>query len=115
MRLSREDIYQIIVAHNQGEKRSVIAERFSVDNATVTYHIEQFERKYGSTRAVYSLVQPPKKVCCHPSLKCLVCGRAQDNIRREELDKINHLTRALAVANNRLETLGYEAIEPGTV
>jgi hypothetical protein len=91
MRLSQETILQMIAALNEGETRSVIAERFSVDAATVRYHEERFVTTYGSTRAVYSLIKPPPRPCEHPSLKCLICGKAQDHIHRRELEYIKQL------------------------
>lgn len=115
MRLGRDKINQIIVAVHQGEMRSAISKRFDVDRATIDYHVEQFEERYGSTAAIYSIIPVQKKACCHPSLKCLVCGKAQDNLRREELEKITKLERALNAANTRLESYGHTPIELGTV
>jgi len=116
MRLPPEKIQQILIAANNGDTRSAIATRLKVDISTVSYQIEQGELAYGTTRnAIYALVKPAPKVCTHPSLKCLICGKAQDHIHRRESEHIRHLTTALTVANQRLLSLGYEAIEISTL
>jgi catalase len=115
MRLTPDIIHQILIAHNKGESRSVIAHKFSVDAATVTYHIEKFENTYGSTEAVYALIRPVQRACTHPSMKCLICGQAQDHIHRRELQTIRNLTTALAAANLKLEEMGFEPLKPTEV
>lgn len=90
-RLSREQIQEILVKHSQGVKQSQIAREEDVDPSTVRYHIEIFEQTYGSTAAVYSLIKPVQRACQHPSMKCLVCGKAQDHIHRHELEEIERL------------------------
>lgn len=108
MRLTTDTIHQILKAVSDGEARSAIAERFSVDPATVRYHVEQFENVYGSTSAVYSIIRPVQRACTHPSMKCLICGKAHDAIHRRELEEIRHLKRAFAEASSTLVQLGYE-------
>lgn len=108
MRLSQEQVREMIVAAAQGVPRTKIAQQYSVDNSTVRYHIERFESKYGSTTAIYSLIPPKSKACTHPSLKCLLCGKAQDAIRRRELETIKELTIKLEQAQAILARYGYE-------
>lgn len=107
-RLTAQTIQQILVEHSQGEAKSVIARRHEVDVSTVKYHVEKFENHYGSTSAVYSLIPPTPRACQHPSLKCLVCGKAQDHIHRREREEIAQLTQRLDRANTILERHGYD-------
>ena len=106
MRLTQETIRQIITAHNEGCTHSAIARTHSIDVSTVRYHVEKVEATYGTTN-VYSLVPPVRRACEHPSLKCLICGRAQDYIHRRELDTIRELKQKLERANKLLEAHGY--------
>ena len=115
MRLDRATIYHIIEARHNGMTRRAVAARFTVDQSTVRYHEEQFVDKYGSLAAIVSMIAAAPKPCIHPSLKCLVCGRAQDHIHRAELHEIRQLRRALGAANAKLIQLGRTPIEPGTV
>lgn len=110
MRLDREQIRALIQAHNRGVAHGEIAATLSVDVSTVRYHVEKTERLYGTTIGVYAVVQP-KKACEHPSMKCLVCGKAQDAIHRREIECIHRLTSALEQANERLTRYGYEPVE----
>lgn len=107
MRLSPEKIREIIIAHNSGLPHSTIAKQHCIDPSTVRYHVEKVEANYGTTN-VYSLIPVAKKACNHPSLKCLVCGMAQDHIHRREIDEINQLQTKLQRANEILARFGYE-------
>jgi hypothetical protein len=111
MRLRPEQIRDILYARSQGEARSAVAARFGVDPSTVRYHEESFERTYGVSATIYTLVKPVQRVCTHPSLKCLVCGQAQDHIHRRELEEIQHLKADLAAVYRKLNDLGY-LVEP---
>lgn len=106
MRLSKNKIYQIVMAADQGRGPSQIAKEFSVDSSTVRYHVELFENTYGSTSAVYSLIPKPK-ACNHPSSKCLVCGQAWDQVHRRELEEIMQLKHKLQRAEGLLSRFGY--------
>lgn len=98
-RLSQEKIFEIIIAHDKGMSRSANAKKHECDPSTVKYHVEKFEGTYGTTTAVYALVQPKQeRQCQHPSLKCSLCGVSQDNIRRRELEEINRL-RSLLISH----------------
>lgn len=114
MRLSQEKIYEIVKARHEGEKRSAIAERFSVDASTVSYHEERFLETYGTTAVVYQLI-PQQKVCECPSVKCMICGRHHDLLNTRDRQRVQQLTRALKRANERLAELGSAPVEPGTV
>lgn len=115
MRLSQHTIYEIIKARHEGEKRSVIAERFAVDASTVSYHEERFLDMYGTTSVVYQLIPKGKPVCECPSTKCPQCGRWHDLINTRDRQKIEKLTRALVKANQRIEKLGGTPVELGAV
>lgn len=114
MRLDGEQIRQIILAHNRGVAHSQIANDLEVDVSTIRYHVEKTERMYGTTIGVYAVVKP-KKICQHPSLQCLVCKAAQDNIRRREFEHIERLSLALQKANQILEREGYDPIKVPSV
>ena len=94
-RLSKYQIREILIKNHQGVPRSQIAAQFNCDQSTVRYHIEQFERTYGSSAAVYSVIRPVQQICSHPSMKCSLCGKAQDAIRRREMDEITRLRAKL--------------------
>lgn len=108
MRLSKETIREILIANSQGEAKSAIAARYNVDVSTVRYHVENFERTYGASANVYAIVRPIQRACSHPSLKCLICGMAHDNIHRRELEKIESLTIKLKGATELLRRYGHE-------
>ena len=107
MRLSREQIIEMLFAHNKGATKSSIAAEHSVDPSTVRYHIETFENTYGSTAAVYSLIKPVQRACEHPSLKCLICDQAQNNIHRRELETIKHQKQLIEKQRTTLASFGY--------
>lgn len=109
-RLSPDTIRDILTKHSQGQAVTKIAREYSVDSSTVRYHVEKFERVYGSTDNVYMLIKSVQKVCQHHSLKCLVCGKAQDSIHRQELTEIHQLKTKLKQANTILAREGYEII-----
>lgn len=113
MRLSKETIREILTAYSQGQTKSAIATTHQVDVSTVRYHIDAFERTYGSTGAVYALVRPIQRECNHPSLKCLVCGQAQDSIRRREAEEIERLTVKLNEVQSALAR--YQDVAPPNV
>ncbi len=108
MRLSKETIREILIANSQGEAKSAIAARYGVDVSTVRYHVENFERTYGASANVYAVIRPIQRACSHPSLKCLVCGMAHDNIHRREVETINALTTKLNEAREILRRYGHE-------
>jgi catalase len=110
MRLSKDQIREILIAHSHGEEKAVIAARHKIDVSTVRYHVDAFENSYSTTERIYALVRPVQVACHHPSLKCLVCGQANDNLRRRELETIATLKEQLARANATLTHLGYEEI-----
>jgi hypothetical protein len=100
--LSSETIRDIIAQHQLGTNDLEIASTFQVDKATVRYHIERFESTYGRTNVYEVIVIRQPKPCQHPSLKCLLCGTAQDHIRRRELEIIKDLTSRLTKAEDIL-------------
>lgn len=109
MRLSKQQIREIIVAHAGGTTKAQIAERLHVDRSTVYYHVEKFESQGEN---VYSLLQSTKPhECCHPSTKCFVCGKLMDNLKREERIIIGDIRSKLALANHRLRTAGLPVVE----
>lgn len=106
MRLSKEQIREILIANSQGEAKSAIAQRLHVDVSTVRYHVEIFERTYGASANVYAIIRPIQKTCNHPSLKCLVCGMAHDNLHRRETETICRLSSELDRAKRLLSKNG---------
>lgn len=110
MRLSEAIIHKMVIAYNEGRSCAAIAKDFAVDTSTVRYHIERIETMYGTTSAVYSLIKPKQKPCNHPSLQCLVCGMAADQVHSREKEKIHHLQQALIHANKILNSQGFESV-----
>lgn len=86
--LSDAQIRQIYVAYLSGEPKLAIARRFNIDNSTVHYHVNKING--GGRGPVYALIAPQ---CAkgHTSFKCLVCGKAHDNIMSEEFQLIIRL------------------------
>ena len=107
-RLLPATIKEMLVKHSEGIPVSQIAREYSVDSSTVRYHVERFEKVYGSTENVYCLVKQVQKVCHHPSMKCLVCGVAHNAIHRRELEEITHLQTQLEQAKAILARYGHE-------
>lgn len=98
--LKADEIREIIAAHQQGTPKSEIARQFNIDNTTVRYHVNRFERNFSFNTNVFAVIPVvERKPCQHPSLKCLVCGVAQDILRRRELDIIRELQTKLDKAN----------------
>lgn len=86
--LTDTQIRHIYVAHLAGEPKLAIAKRLGIDNSTVHYHINKIDN--GGRGPVYALIAPQ----CgdgHKSFKCLVCGKAHDNIMSEEFQLIIRL------------------------
>lgn len=96
-RLTKQEIEDLIKAHLNNIPNGQIAIQFTIDASTVRYHIARFKRGKWVSGEDYPL--PSKTACIHPSLKCLVCGIAQNQIRRRELDTIRQLQAKLARAN----------------
>lgn len=93
--LKPDEIREMIALHQEGVPRAEIAKQYTIDPTTVRYHVDRFER--GFTRSsVYTIISTPiRRECNHPSLKCLVCGMAQDHIHRRELETIRDLKTEL--------------------
>ena len=105
--LDRVMIQNIITSYHDGEAKAAIAKRLGIDNATVHYHINKYERTYPEQGNVYSLVKVEfKRVCTHPSLRCSLCGYHVDMIHRRELETIAALTSKLEDARSRLRQAG---------
>ena len=107
-RLLPETIKEILVKHSQGVAIALLAKEYSVDTSSVRYHVEKFEKIYGSTDKIFLEVQKVQRVCHHPSTKCLVCGVAQNIIRRRELEEIRNLKTKLEEAKTILARYGHE-------
>lgn len=95
MSLSLDKIYTILEKHSQGISISIIATEEGVDQSTVRLHIKNFTNVYGSTDAVFSLVRKVQRVCTHPSMQCLVCKKAHNDIHRLEREEIERLRNRL--------------------
>ena len=100
--LSSEAKRSIYVGYVSNEPKLAIARRLSIDNATVHYHINKI--KHLSEREIVQLITPPCPHCDagHTSFKCLVCGRAHDNIKNEEFQTIKRLRMEVASLQARL-------------
>lgn len=109
MRLSKQQIREIIVAHRNGEPKAQIANRFGVDNSTVKYHVEKYEGSYYMGLSIYSVIQAEAQhECRHPSTKCLACGKRTDTMHRDEIAIIGDLTSRLRTAEDKLRSLGLD-------
>lgn len=105
--LTRSEISEIVVAHQEGQTRAAIAQRYDVDPSTVSYHIQKFERAYLEEGTVYSLVKVDiRKTCVHPSSRCTFCGIMRDELARTERETIRTLTARLHNANSKLRMAG---------
>jgi hypothetical protein len=105
--LTTAEISDIILSFIQGETKAGLARRFNIDHSTVHYHVAKYERSYPEQGGVYAVIKmQAKKVCQHPSSKCLVCGEMWDQIRRAERAKIERLTKELARAQEGLRLAG---------
>lgn len=108
MRLSKQQIGEILLAHHNGEAKSAIAAKYNVDVSTVRYHVEIFERTYGQPENIYAIIRPIQRACPHPSLKCLVCGMAHDNLHRRETETICKLSSEVDRLKMTLRRHGHE-------
>jgi hypothetical protein len=108
VRLSKQEIREIIAAFYGGESVPDIARRTRRDRKTISYHIEKYDEAYGGTGGYIAMVKVEiQHECIHPSMKCLCCGKAQDIIFREDRARI----LALETEIRRLHGSG----ESGTV
>lgn len=107
-RLLPETIKEILKKHSKGIAISKIAKEYSVDTSSIRYHVEKFERIYGTTDKIFIEVQKKQRVCDHPSTKCLICGIAQNAIHRRELAEIRNLKTKLEEAKAILARYGHE-------
>lgn len=107
-RLSPTSIRSIYVGYFSGEPKIAIARRLDINHATVHYHLKKIEHL--DETKVYALLAPP----CgegHTSFKCVVCGRAHDNIMSEEFQEIRRLRSQIAALKHQLSL--YEPISQG--
>ena len=89
--LNSDQIKGIIELHVQQVPKLKIAERYGIDNSTVHYHINKYERTIGDIESAdfYSIVKVGIRAeCNHPSLKCSCCGKYEDNLKSEQSQKI---------------------------
>lgn len=95
--LEPERIQEILVLFFKEKKNpSEISLLMNVDRSTVYYHVKKCNK--------YALIQNSKKTehrCHHTALKCLLCGRAHDYIKREELEIIDTLKKRIAELERR--------------
>lgn len=111
--LSDAQIRQIYVAYLSGEPKLAIARRFNIDNSTVHYHVNKING--GGRGPVYALIAPQ---CAkgHTSFKCLVCGKAHDNIMSEEFQEIIRLRRRVQELESQLPNeKSYSHSEPRSI
>lgn len=107
--LSQLQIREIVVASAEGSTDADVAERFSVDRTTVAYHRKKFEQAYPEQPSVYGRIKRDLRRCCeHPSLKCSLCGRHRDELRRDEKRIIRELREQLEAAHRKLMKAGIE-------
>lgn len=105
--LSQVEIRDIVTSFYNGETKLAIAERLNIDHSTVHYHIRKHTGSYPEQHNVYSVIKVNlRPVCSHPSLKCFLCGLAQDELRRRERQTIQELTEKLNRATALLERNG---------
>lgn len=91
-RLSEAEIRDIIMSNAKGESKLSIANRLGVDRGAVIFHIRKHEHAYDEDGTIYALFRAKmRETCNHPSLRCSVCGRMQDNVKREDMLEIARL------------------------
>ena len=106
--LDSDTIKSIIELHVQQMPKLRIAEKFGIDNSTVHYHINKYERTVGDMESgdFYSIVKVGiRSECKHPSLKCSCCGKYEDNLKSEQSQKIIELQDQLRVYISRYGNL----------
>jgi hypothetical protein len=92
MRLSKDDIRDIITAHLAEESHASIARRKGCDRSTVAYHIQLFDDAYKGGRSIYSIMKTEvQHQCVHPSFVCLLCKVHRDAIMRADRIRILQL------------------------
>jgi hypothetical protein len=107
--LSKVEIRDIVSAYCNGEAKSAIATRLSIDHSTVIYHIRRYEKTYVEEPTVYALIKAQmRKKCAHPSKKCMLCGMAEDRLRTHDAEEIRTLSARLKRANERLARSGMD-------
>lgn len=97
--LTAEQIRSIYVGYLSDEPKLHIAKRVGIDRATVAKYFEMLDGMHESQ--VVALIMP-KCHKGHTSFKCLVCGRACDNIKSEEFQTIRALRRQVADLEHQL-------------
>lgn len=97
--LTKEEIRTVYLGYISETPKQHIARQINKDNATVHYHINKFKSMTDDEIAV--LVRPQ---CAggHTSFKCLVCGRAHDNIKTEEFQLIKRQHARITELETRL-------------
>jgi IS30 family transposase len=101
--LKPDEIREMIALHQDGVPKAEIARQLSVDPKTVHCHVVRFERSFNRSSVYVVMGTPARRECNHPSLKCLVCGMAQDHMRRRELETIRDLKTELTRVKAILE------------
>lgn len=97
MRLSKEQIREIVTSFNSGEGAAQIARRFNIDRSTVTYHVTKYEEANAFGTSFYSSIKvTTQHECIHPSVKCAVCGLRKDTLIRKERIRIRELEAEIA-------------------
>ena len=107
--LSNTTIRSIYVGYLGGEPKLAIARRLEIDNSTVHYHINKI--KHLPPQQVVALIKPECGTCGqgHTAFKCLVCGKAHDNIKNEEFQLVRRYRTEIAELRQRLSL--YEDID----
>lgn len=106
--LTRDEIADIIACHTGGETQASLALRFEVDHSTINYHVKRYRQAYPEGGGIYAAIKTQaRKICIHPSGRCTLCGEMWDELRRQERDIIERLTKALSTANSRLRSAGF--------
>lgn len=100
--LSGDTKRSIYVGYLSNEPKLQIAKRLNIDNATVHYHINKIKNLTDSQ--VYALIKPYCEPCQegHTSFKCLVCGKAHDNVMSDEFQELRRLRERNALLEKRL-------------
>lgn len=102
--LDKNEIKDIIVMHQQGVPKLQIAKKYKIDNSTVHYHVNKYMEVVGENEdpSFYAVIKSSFRYeCKHPSLKCTVCGKANDNIHSEQSVTIRTLREELKDIKSR--------------
>lgn len=110
--LTKQQVQEVVMLYETGVVASMseLAKRFEVHHTTVAYHIHKYGVEHNSVSSLIDLddydpeielLRRKQATCIHPSVKCSLCGKFEDNLRTDQAKKARQLGDRIAY----LETL----------